>query len=658
MRRDSAIQLMAVGVLVAALGASSVLAVQLTASGGRHRLGYTDTAVEGQPPQVALGIAMGAFRGIFVNFLWIRANQLKEDGRYYEALDLSKAITTLQPRFPHVWAFHAWNMAYNISVNSQTPQERWKWVNAGIHLLRSQGVVHNPNDLLVHKELAWLFLHKIGGYMDDANLHYKRQLAGEWSLVLGPPPLADAAYKDREKAKEKYIAWLRPIADAPERLEVLYQQAPETRALVERLRRELNVEPDWRVNQNYIVLQTIAQSGLRSIFERHFAPEQTEMMAMIEDPDFATAWPALLAHIRKRVLIEDYKMEPERMITLTRKYGPLDWRHWGSHGLYWSTRGVDNALTRVSMANRKDFDFLNANRVAVQSLQELWRTGDIYFDLMGYIRDPDDPAVFWRGSPNVHFIEAYGENLEEFIDKAYKDGIQFEGKHRAYSMLAAGYENFRKDAIRFLYRRGEKELAAKMKDELAVWPYHNTNDPDRRPLFAMNIDDFVKKELEDQLTRPSVAREEIVGSLHGAFVNGLLANNTELFRAQVDYARMVHFYFFERQGRRTMVAREASRMAQIDERFPVVVGSEFAGLMRILSIDDAERMYDAAPADLKVWAYDIIQNDFKPRIDAMERDGGRPFAKIFPEPEGLAQHRQEMERLFRERQQRPEIEMK
>src|SRR5207253_542677 len=84
--------------------------------------------VEGQPPQVAVGIAMGAFRGLFVNILWIRANQLKEDGRYHESMDLARAITQLQPRFPQVWVFHAWNMAYNISVATQTPDERWRWV--------------------------------------------------------------------------------------------------------------------------------------------------------------------------------------------------------------------------------------------------------------------------------------------------------------------------------------------------------------------------------------------------------------------------------------------------------------------------------------------------------------------------------------------------
>ena len=136
MSRDRLTQLIALVIMATLLFASGGIGLMLTASAGRHKLVYTDVAEKGQPPQVALGIAMGAFRGVFVNFLWIRANHLKEEGKYHEAIELARAITKLQPRFPRVWVFHAWNMAYNISVTTQTPEERWNWVSAGINILR------------------------------------------------------------------------------------------------------------------------------------------------------------------------------------------------------------------------------------------------------------------------------------------------------------------------------------------------------------------------------------------------------------------------------------------------------------------------------------------------------------------------------------------
>src|SRR5687767_15736423 len=116
MRRERIVQLAALGVMIACLAASQVVTASLASSAGRNRLVYTDSAEEGDPPEVAIGIAMGAFRGLFVNMLWMRANDRKNEGRYYDAVDLARTITKLQPRFPRVWVFHAWNLAYNISV--------------------------------------------------------------------------------------------------------------------------------------------------------------------------------------------------------------------------------------------------------------------------------------------------------------------------------------------------------------------------------------------------------------------------------------------------------------------------------------------------------------------------------------------------------------
>nr|WP_317134590.1 UDP-N-acetylmuramoyl-L-alanyl-D-glutamate--2,6-diaminopimelate ligase [Leptolyngbya sp. 7M] len=367
-------------------------------------------------------IAMGAFRGMFVNYLWIRANQLKEDGRFYEAIDLARTITKLQPRFPHVWVFHAWNLAYNISVQSFTNEERWRWVSAGIDLLRREAIRANPNDLLIHRELAWIFLHKIGGVMDDANMYYKRQLAAEWTMVLGQPPKPDARDRDLAAAIAKWQDWLRPVAEAPDTLEALYQAEPTTRDLVDRLRSDLGFLPDRRVVQNYTTLTAVLGSGERAVFEREFNDRQRGFVRLMEDPALARAWPALVAHLRKRLLIEQYNMDPWRMIRYTERFGPLDWRHFASHALYWSERGVEEAMTRWTDRNRADFDFVNAGRMVVQSLQELWRSGDLFFDFLSFIRSPDDQRVLYRASPSIHFMDKYGEYLNNHIARIYADG--------------------------------------------------------------------------------------------------------------------------------------------------------------------------------------------------------------------------------------------
>ena len=84
--------------------------------------------LQNAPPSLAFAtVAMGAFRGLVVDILWMRADKLKEQGQYFDAKQLAEWITVLQPRFAEVWAFQAWNMAYNISVAipAEQPDQRW-----------------------------------------------------------------------------------------------------------------------------------------------------------------------------------------------------------------------------------------------------------------------------------------------------------------------------------------------------------------------------------------------------------------------------------------------------------------------------------------------------------------------------------------------------
>ena len=76
-------------------------------------------------------------------------------------------------------------MAYNISVKFKDFPDRWRWVERGIELLRDDGLRYNPNDVLIYRELAWFFQHKMGQNLDDANMYYKQQWAGEMMPFFG-----------------------------------------------------------------------------------------------------------------------------------------------------------------------------------------------------------------------------------------------------------------------------------------------------------------------------------------------------------------------------------------------------------------------------------------------------------------------------------------
>src|SRR5262245_66196202 len=104
----------------------AALAIALLAVGGvtqqsmnrdRAALGLTRIEpLENAPPVLAFTtVALGGFRGLIANALWIRANDLQQEDKFFEQVQLSDWITKLEPTFVQVWIVQAWNMAYNIS---------------------------------------------------------------------------------------------------------------------------------------------------------------------------------------------------------------------------------------------------------------------------------------------------------------------------------------------------------------------------------------------------------------------------------------------------------------------------------------------------------------------------------------------------------------
>ena len=154
----------------------------------RVQLGLTISGpLQDAPPVLAFTtVALGGFRGLISNYLWVRANSLQMDDKFFEAAQLADWITDLEPHFAQVWAFQAWNMAWNISVKFKDFSDRWRWVQHGIELLRDRGLRYNPDSVLLYQQLAWIFQSKMGQNLDDANDYYKQAWAKEMTPFFGP----------------------------------------------------------------------------------------------------------------------------------------------------------------------------------------------------------------------------------------------------------------------------------------------------------------------------------------------------------------------------------------------------------------------------------------------------------------------------------------
>lgn len=631
MRTDTRIQIFAALTLVVSLLGAGMMAPSLAAEAGRAQLTYTDRAEEGDPPEVAIGIALGAFRGLFVNLLWFRAEHMKQDGKFYEAVQLSRTITKLQPRFPRVWSFLAWNMAYNISVATNTADERWQWVKAGIELLRNEAIPRNPNDPHLHRELAWLFFHKIQGFSDDANQYYKRQLAQEWTIVLGQPPVQEAPTLEARLEQRRMI--LRAVLDAPETLDDAIAKEPLVEELVSRIRKEAKLDLDFELLRLITMRATFDYLHLRQSagVELNEVNRNPALDELLRDPKYQPAWLVLVSHIRKRLLIDTYHMEPERMLRYTNTYGPLDWRHASSHAIYWATRGLEEAMRRV---NTVDFDLTNTDRTIMGAVQDLFRWGTIHYDIINesYVQ-----------MINMDYVDIYGRVYEEVVvpranrrgESTTRQGV--ENEERAYRVMAAGYINFLRDVVRIYYRMGERDKAADYFERIRTW--HKINYTEDEYELGLPLDEFIKTDFKERIDSPNFAATEIVAALRDAFLRGLLRLDSDVFRRQRQYAYEVHQEFQKSQNRPTSADVQANRMNFIP---PIYLDTEAGVLFEVLmqltagtQVElpvEASQVYRRSPVQTARAVYDRLVETLGSRA--------RNFASWFPEPPGMEEYRE------------------
>ncbi len=104
---------------------------------------------------------LGGFRGIVADLLWLRAEEYKKD-HDWDRLDTTvELITKLQPHFLSIWTFQGWNLAYNVSVEWDAPEDKYTWIKQGIKFIQ-EGVLKNRRSPDLVWDTAWFYYHKLG----------------------------------------------------------------------------------------------------------------------------------------------------------------------------------------------------------------------------------------------------------------------------------------------------------------------------------------------------------------------------------------------------------------------------------------------------------------------------------------------------------------
>jgi len=603
----------------------------ITKQAATNNLRYTDVSVENAPPIVALGTAIGALRGLVVDYLWIKANLMQEQGRYYDMLEDARLITKLQPRFPQVWIFHGHNMAYNISAMTNTPEERWDWVDKGVRLIREEGLRYNPNEQLLYKDLAFWLGHKIEDVSDDAHPYYKREFAREFHELLGEPPI------DWDARTE----WIREIADAPPTIEAALARTPKLKELLDHLQTELKpfieseeLELDARFlqrmawwdairSQSWVAQKVDAQSML-SEEDRGLFNVLDELR---EDEELQEAWDVLLAHLRHKTLVEDYNMKPAKMYEYTRDLGPLDWRHPQAHALYFARLGAEQGNHRVE--NIDIHNAINIDRQQLHSLQDLARSGRITYD-------PFSPTIPGR-FPEPRYIDTIDRMFEELYIK-YIDARGAGGETFMPFM-----ENFMSSAVREAYREGEMDRARAMLDRLDALFGRGASPPNHK--YGEDLDVFVLHQTMDEYDRqPHLAPSDVVASLRYAFRVGVGQRRPEVYREALKFANDVTNHFRTHENLDYVTKLGTARMRDLVAVLGQSAEIAFVQVMTDPSIPLDER--------IQIWAQ---IDELEPEMRLRTSDRIRPFVaqelaygpladkvtvdELLPEPAGIEAYR-------------------
>ena len=420
----------------------------------RSEARLTDTNyIENAPPMVAfVTVALGSFRGLLADILWLRTLSLQEEGQYFEMVQLANWITELQPRFTGAISYLAWNMAYNISVTCSSFEDRWRWVNKGIELIRDRALKYNPGDPILYKELGWIYQHKIGNMMDDANLYYKNRMAMEMMRYFGGPK----------------PDWRR-LAEAPKTAAEVEERLGMDKKFWERLSK-----PGKDSKEAFRDMGDVEKAFRKS-------GEVPERVAEALGGRRSSKTGLLDDYLRAKWIREKLKLDPAYILKLNEKYGDLDWRLPEAHAIYWASKGIDNDAGK---GKRNEF----CERMITQSLHDAFMGGRLL------LADPDNPATF-STIPNL--------SLGDAVYKAFKGAYE----RQKNDSFKAAMEYFLEDAVVMSYTFGKYSLAKKY---FKLYRKEKPGDLSAR----LGLDRFVLSKWKDDARSASVRQmNAIVGEL-------------------------------------------------------------------------------------------------------------------------------------------------
>jgi hypothetical protein len=133
-----------------------------TAAGAAIRLVPGRPALElGDLPSEAVIVILGGFRGPYVVWLWIKAEEEKQQKVHFDLLDRYTKIAAFQSDYPQMWAYRIWDIVWNLTVQWQSKERKYEWIRRGIEF-GTEGYRRNPRSAVILESMGRIYAEKLG----------------------------------------------------------------------------------------------------------------------------------------------------------------------------------------------------------------------------------------------------------------------------------------------------------------------------------------------------------------------------------------------------------------------------------------------------------------------------------------------------------------
>ena len=374
-------------------------------------------------------VALGGFRGIIADILYMRIQQLQNEERFYEIPQISSWIVALQPQFTKATSFIATDMAWNISALYPEPNVSWEWINRGIHLLRNEALLYRPEEPVYCENLLDIYLLRIMGTNDTNNREFKARFCNEYKLLFGEDR------RDRESV-------VRRMAEAPNSLD--------------ELKGALGGKGLGRVSS----LAGISTKELTLEF-RKVGSLPDKVVDELEDEEVM----ALDSYLRRQWVVETYRMDISLMRSIEETYGAVDWAMPNASALYWAVKGLLICEKKGLSQKMQFFEY----RILI-TLRDAFQYGSLLHSFN---------AEQFQSGPNLKLAAGIDKLARELIVKYPDDNDEYTKIYRV----------FLRNTIATYYGLGKH---AEVSHYLAIlnkeFPLKNGRNPHTFPGFLLNLE--------------------------------------------------------------------------------------------------------------------------------------------------------------------------